>query len=158
MSSQKSAGAIISRKEDGKIKYLILYRAPSGKFKKSWDFPRGIVEKEDKQSGRDSGKDGEKETALREIKEETGITDAKIIGGFSEKYDIMFQHEGQLVKKTIILYLAETKTPAVTLSKEHDDYKWCTYDEAMKLLTHKNSKQALEKAEKHIKGMLTQFF
>jgi len=146
MPNEKSAGAIIYLKEDGSNIYLILYRKAHDKYKELWDFPRGLVENEK-----------ENETALREIHEETGITDAKILSGFKETYTIFFRNETGMVRKEIVLFLAETKTKLVTLSDEHDDYKWSNHEEALKLLTHKNSKDALKKAEKHINGLLTNF-
>lgn len=147
MPTEKSAGAIIYRKENGSNLYLILYRKAHEKYKELWDFPRGLVEKEK-----------DKETALREIHEETGISDAKIISGFKETYTIFFRNETGMVRKEIVLFLAETNTKQIRLSEEHDDYKWCTFEEGLNLLTHKNSKDALKKAEKHINGLLTRFF
>ena len=56
MERERSAGAIIFREEKRKIYYLLLHYE-SG----HWDFPKGHVEKEEK----------EKETVKREIREET---------------------------------------------------------------------------------------
>ena len=66
---EKSAGAIIFRKEENRAYYLLLHY-PAG----HWDFPKGNIE------------NGEKEidTAKREIYEETGIQDVEFIFGFRE--------------------------------------------------------------------------
>ena len=48
--------------------------------------------------------------------------------------------------KLVSFYLAETKTKEVTISWEHQDYKWLEYDEALKLVTFKNAKELLKKA------------
>ena len=117
------------------IKFLILEH-----YLGHWDFPRGIIEKGEE----------EKETAKREIFEETGIQDIKFIDEFREttswQYKKQTEQTFQDVFKTAILYLAETKTKEIKLSSEHQDYKWLETDEAKEKLTFENSKILLEKA------------
>ena len=61
MLREKSCGAVIFIKKDDSTKYLLLnYEAGH------WDFVKGNVEPNET----------EKETVVRELKEETGITDA----------------------------------------------------------------------------------
>ena len=77
MPIEKSAGAIIFRKEGKKIFYLLIKYGWG-----HWEFPRGLIEK------------GEslEETALREIEEETGISDIKFVLGFKEWFKFFFSH------------------------------------------------------------------
>jgi len=86
MIEETSAGIILFRKEDSKILFLLLHY-PSG----HWDFIKGKME------------EGESthETAIREAKEETGITDITFLENFKEwiKYD--FQYQGELVHKPL---------------------------------------------------------
>ena len=136
MAHEKSAGAIVFRK-DKEIKYLLLHY----KFRTDyWDFPRGNIEK---------GED-EQETALREIKEETGISDAELQKGFAEKVQWFYKREGQTVFKEVIFFLAETKQKEIKLSKEHIGYAWLSYDKALKKLTFKNAKGVLDKAHEFL--------
>ncbi|MEM4152741.1 MAG: NUDIX domain-containing protein [Candidatus Pacearchaeota archaeon] len=138
---EKSCGVIIFRKENKKILYLLLYRKASKQYKEMWDFPKGNIEKNE----------SEKEAAVREVKEETGIVDLKFISSFKESINFFYRKDNKLIFKTVIFLLAETNQEEIKLSFEHDDYKWATFNEALKLLTHKNSKEILIKAKNLLK-------
>ena len=141
MIKEKSAGAVVFRK-DNEIKYLLLYRKAKLHYKESWDFPKGKIEEED-----------EKETIKREILEETGINDVRIIPSFKEKISYFYKKESKLISKEVVYYLVETKEEKVNISYEHDGYKWANYNEAIKLLTFDNAKNILKKADNFlIKG------
>jgi len=135
MPIEKSAGAIIFRRENNRIKYLLIKYGWG-----HWEFSRGLIEK------------GEtlEETARREIKEETGIEDVEFIFGFKEWFKFFFKLKEKNIMKIATFLLAETKTKEVKLSHEHKDYVWLEYEEALEKLTFKNSKEVLEKANKHI--------
>ncbi len=128
MRKEKSAGAIVFRKEGGEIKYLVLMRNP-----KYWDLPKGNIEEGEK----------EEETVKREVSEETGINDIKIIPNFKESEHYFYRLEGELVSKDVIFFLAETQTENVKISKEHEGYEWFTFDDAVKKV---KSKEMLRKA------------
>ena len=141
MIKEKSAGAVVFRK-DREIRYLLLYRKAKLHYKESWDFPKGKIEEED-----------EKETIKREILEETGINDVRIIPSFKEKISYFYKKENKLISKEVVYYLVETKEEKVNISDEHDGYKWANYNEAIKLLTFDNAKNILKKADNFlIKG------
>jgi 8-oxo-dGTP pyrophosphatase MutT (NUDIX family) len=140
MIREKSAGAIIFRRENGKIKYLILRRNP-----KYWDLPKGNIEKDEK----------EEETVKREVREETGIKEVKIIPEFKEKEHYFYRLKGELVSKDVVFFLAESSTDEVKISKEHEEYEWLPFDEAIKKV---KSKGILEKADKFLNKNLTKFF
>ena len=125
------------RKEKGKIYYLLLNYSAIGKLSKTyWGFSKGTIEQ------------GEKEidTIKREVAEETGIKDLDFIEGFKETEKYFFKHGRETIFKTVYFLLAETKTEEVKLSFEHLDFKWLTYEEAIKQLTFKNAKEILQKA------------
>jgi 8-oxo-dGTP pyrophosphatase MutT (NUDIX family) len=132
MIEETSAGMVLFRKEDSKILFLLLHY-PSG----HWDFIKGKME------------DGESthETAIREAKEETGITDITFLENFEEwiKYD--FQYQGELVHKKVVFFLAETKTNQVMISHEHLDYTWMDYNTSMEKTTFDNAKTVLTRAQ-----------
>ncbi len=152
MPREKSVGAIIFRREpfesaQGKksnIFYLLLHY-PSG----HWEFARG------------HGAEGEDEqkTARREIEEETGLKNLKIIPGFREYSRFFFRRtyglSGQAKKKApwvfklVVLYLAETKTGDIKISKEHQGYAWMLYEDAVKKVP-KSAKEVLRKAKEFI--------
>src|SRR3989344_6295885 len=131
MPSEKSVGAIIFLK-DKEVKYLLLHYE-SG----HWDYVKGHVEKGE----------SEEETLLREAKEEAGLMDLKIIDGFKEKIKYFFKANGKLISKEVVFYLAETKTEEIRLSLEHKAFKWLPYADAHKLVTYKNAKEILKKAD-----------
>ena len=147
MPREKSAGAIIFRKENGVIYYLLLNYVPAEKGKKGqWGFAKGHVEQGE----------SEEETARREIAEETGIKDLKLISGFKEKEKYFFRKvyglEGEARKKApwvfklVVFFLAETKIIDVKISHEHTGFVWLPFDEAVKKTTFKNSKKLLKEA------------
>ncbi len=144
MPREKSVGAVIFRKQDNKTYYLLLkYTA------KHWDFVKGHI---------DEG-EIDMQTLAREADEETGIKDLKVIEGFKEIHKYFFkQYKDKMTKedlkkgkpvwvfKLVNFYLAESKTKDIKLSEEHQDYKWLKYEEALRLVTFKNAKELLKKA------------
>lgn len=141
MSIERSAGAVVFRKEKGIIKYLLLhYPRGSRTSNPYWGFPKGHIEKEEKPQ----------RTARREVKEETGLTDIRFINGFKEWIKYFFRHEDKTIFKIVIFFLAETKTKEVKISWEHIGYKWLPYEQALKQLTFENAKEILKKANQHL--------
>ena len=119
-------------KPDGNRFLLLNY--PTG----HWDFVKGKIEQ------------GETlhQTAVRETKEETGISDLEFVEGFEEKINYNFQFEGELIQKEVIFFLAKTKTDTVNVSHEHLDYTWLDYENALEKVTYQNAKNILSKANK----------
>ncbi len=138
---ETSAGAVLFR-QNKKRCYLLLHYAEG-----HWDFPKGNIEKGEE----------EKETVIREVKEETGITKISFLEGFKEKLHYFYKSDNQLISKEVIFYLAETKEKDVNLSFEHIGFKWLSYKEALEQLTYKNAKQMLKKAEQFLNSSLKQF-
>lgn len=130
MLEERSAGAILYRESPlGKLYLLLNY--PSG----HWDFVKGNIEK------------GEtfKQTTLREIKEETGITDVSFVEGFENKVEYHYQRDGELVHKEVVFFLAKTATEHVEISFEHLGFIWLKYSDALKKLTYKTAQGMLKK-------------
>ncbi len=137
MPLERSAGALIFRKENRDIKYLLLhYPSGSRTSKDYWDFPKGHIEKEEKPEV----------TVLREVEEETGLGDIKFIEGFKEVIKYFFKVQRKTVFKIVVFYLAKTKTKEVKISQEHTGYRWVSYEEALEQLEFKNAKEILKKA------------
>ncbi len=141
MPVEKSAGAIIFRRENNTIKYLLLHYPSSSKSKKEyWDLPKGHIEKGE----------GLEDTVRREVEEETGLKDIRIVDGFKETIKYFFRAEGKNIFKIVVFYLAETKNEEIKISYEHIGYKWLPYEGAFIQLTHKNAKEILKKANDFI--------
>lgn len=139
MKNEKSAGAIIFRKKDGKIEYLVLMRNP-----KYWDLPKGNIE---------AGED-EEAAAKREVYEETGLSEIKVLSGFKEKEHYFYRMNNELISKDVVFFLAEIKGEKIKISKEHEGFAWLTIEEAVKKV---KSKETLKKADDFLKNHLTRF-
>ncbi len=131
MIEERSAGAVLFNDEDGSICFLLL-NYPTG----HWDFPKGNIEKDEEPI----------DTVRREISEETGIADIKILPGFSKRIEYYYRRKAGLVHKQVIYLLARTKTKNVTLSHEHKNYSWLELEKAVDTVTYRNSKNILQAA------------
>ena len=94
------------------------------------------------------------ETAIRETKEETGITDIVFVENFEKWIKYNFKYQGELVQKKVVFFLAETKTEEIEISHEHSGYTWMDYNTAMEKTTFDNAKTVLTKAQKLISDTL----
>ena len=139
MIEETSAGIVIFRKEDSQKLFLLLHY-PSG----HWDFVKGKMEKGETTC----------ETAIRETREETGIIDITFVEKFEEWIEYNFKYQGELVKKKVVFFLAETKTKEVKISHEHSGYTWMDYNTAMEKTTFDNAKTVLTKAKKLLSNTL----
>ena len=125
-----SCGAVVFNKTEDGVKYLIV-RSISGEY----GFPKGHVE----------GDETEKETALREIREEAGI-DASLIDGFYERTSFFLPRKKNVLKRvTYFLASFENQTP-VAQQSEITDIKLVDYEQALSMLRHEDSKRLLRHA------------
>jgi 8-oxo-dGTP pyrophosphatase MutT (NUDIX family)/type II secretory pathway pseudopilin PulG len=123
MKKESSAGAVIFFQKNNKREYLLLNYIGG-----HWGFPKGHIELNENPI----------KTALREIKEETGL-DVKIFPNFERKITYSFYHKGEFVIKDVIFYLAKAKSQKVTLSDEHKGYVWLPYQRAYQLITYEKN-------------------
>jgi 8-oxo-dGTP pyrophosphatase MutT (NUDIX family) len=130
-----SAGAILFRDTRGRREYLLLKSRPG-----DWEFPKGGVE------------NGEElqQTAIREVKEEAGIEDFRLIDGFRDEYNYVFQANGQTIHKTVHLFIAESFEASAELSTEHRDLQWRDYEQAINTITQDGPREILEDAEEFL--------
>lgn len=136
MIDERSAGAVVFYMEDNsEPEYLLLHYSAG-----HWDFPKGNIE---------TG-ENEKQTATREIQEETCITDVEFLDGFRMKIEYKYRHGKKLMRKEVVLYLARTRTRKVILSHEHIGFAWRKFDDAMQQLTYLNAKNLLSSAKKYL--------
>jgi len=105
-----------------------------------WDFIKGKIEQNETSH----------ETAIRETKEETGISNIKFIDGFEESVEYDFRFKNEDIHKKVIFFLAKTSEKKISLSHEHNDYLWLGYNDALKKTTFKNAKNVLSKANEFL--------
>lgn len=129
---ERSAGAVVFRRTPGGTRFLLL-RYPAG----HWDLPKGNIER------------GEEpiQTMVREVREETGIVDLRVIQGYEKKIEYFYRRDGKKVHKTVVFFLVETPVEKVTISFEHQDYGWFGYPEAIKTVTYPNARRLIREGE-----------
>ena len=131
-SNEKSFGVVPVRRQKGKDLFLLV-RHHAG----HWAFPKGHAEKGET----------EEETALRELAEETGIRDCRLVPGasFAESYAV----PEKPVRKTVKYFLGIVGTAAVRVQEEEiADFKWLEAAAARKLMTFDEGPKILDQAVK----------
>jgi len=139
MREQKSAGIVLFRNDSDKNEFLLL-NYPQG----HWDFVKGKIEQNETSH----------ETALRETKEETGITNIEFVDGFEESVEYDFRFKKENIHKKVIFFLAKTNEKNIKLSHEHNDYLWLEYNDALKKTTFENAKNVLTKANEFLSNTI----
>jgi bis(5'-nucleosidyl)-tetraphosphatase len=94
----------------------------------------------------------ERDTVIRELEEETGISDARFVEGFKEKINYFYRRGGETIYKEVIFFLLETKRSEVKLSYEHVGSEWLNYGGAVERLTFANAKRVLSKAHEFLEA------
>ena len=130
MINEKSCGAIVFRKHHGNTEILLIKHVNSG----HWSFPKGHVEADET----------EVETALREIKEETGI-DVIIDPTFRETVSYSPKKDTQ---KVVVYFIAKAKNfEYIPQEEEISDIKWVEIGHALSILTYENDRSIVNKAK-----------
>jgi len=125
---ENSCGAIVFNENTEKI---LLVKMHNG----NWGFPKGHIE----------NNETKEETAIREVREETNVN-IKIIPNFER--EIKYIPNEKTIKK-VTIFAGITQEEDVKIDTfEIEAFQWCTYEEALKLVTYKLQKDVLEKARK----------
>ena len=133
MKREKSCGALVVRK-NGESYDLVLLRH---RFGGHWSFPKGHVE----------AGENEQQTALREVREETGLT-IRLLDGFRESVEY-FPKPG--VKKQVVYFLGEALGDKLVRQEEEiSEYRWATLADADSLVTFRNDKNLIREARRYL--------
>lgn len=132
MKREKSCGAIIYKYENSKL-YILLLKHNQG----HWSFSKGHVENEET----------EKETALREIKEETNL-DVCIDNNF--RYITTYSPKENTIKDVVYFVATPLNDDIKIQEKEISEISWYSAIEALDKITYNNDKQVLKKTIEYL--------
>lgn len=132
MKYEKSCGAIVFKQIQDEYRFLIIQHRGG-----HWGFPKGHVEKGET----------ERQTAIREVYEETGL-EIEIYDGFRET--IQYSPRSDIVK-TVVFFLAQAITDEVQyILPEVVDHAWITSREATTRLGYENQQNLVTQAYNYL--------
>ncbi len=138
ITEDRSYGIILVLK--GKEDRFLLLRHQAG----HWSYPKGHKE----------GDETPLESALRELKEESGITDSRVSDHPPVFEEYMLNKEGKEYHKIVQYFISFTENDVVTIQQEEiSEYKWATFEEAMETFTYENNKEVLKKAQEYLQNL-----
>ncbi|SDM98796.1 bis(5'-nucleosyl)-tetraphosphatase [Acetanaerobacterium elongatum] len=133
MKHEKSCGALVYRIHNNTFELLLIKHRLGG----HWSFPKGHVEQGET----------ERQTALREVKEETGL-DIELKSGFRES--VQYCPHPNLSKK-VVYFIGEALPGEVhKQEKEIMDIQWVPFSSAEEIVTHENDKRLIQKAKEYL--------
>jgi len=132
MKLEFSAGGIIYRKEKKDFEFVLILNS-YGK----WTFPKGRIEKEEKPE----------EAALREVGEEIGLKNLKVIKLLA-KIDYWYKEKDTLIHKFVDYFLmrAENAKGLKPQMTEIKDVRWFKAPEARQIFGYPEDRKLLEKS------------
>ena len=113
------------------VEFLLLKRNKNKLYEHLWQGVAGKIEKYEKAW----------ETAVRELKEETGLAPKKM---FVADHVSRFYEKHKDRMNLVPVFGIEVDSKDVTLSDEHIDYKWIDFEEAFDTLIWNGQKQGLK--------------
>ena len=135
MKHEKSCGAVIFRADDNGRRFYLILTSTKGHV----TLCKGHVEH----------KETERETAAREIMEETGLT-VDFLDGFRE---VITYSPHPHCTKDVVFFLARAHDGGIVCQPEEvADARFLPYDAAMERLTHSSDRDTLQKAEAFLGG------
>jgi dATP pyrophosphohydrolase len=124
--------AILYREVDEELQFLLLRRAPDRDG--FWQPVTG---------GQEEG-ESRAEALRREVEEETGITNfIRVVDGVH-----YFEYSLPHLIKEYVVGVEVGSDEKVAMSKEHSEFRWCSYHGALQLLKWKENKAALTRLNK----------
>lgn len=133
----KSCGFVVYRELQDVREYLIIYNSSE-----EYGFPKGHVE----------GNETERETAIRELKEETNL-DVQIIDGFRRQIEYEFPNKANIMKQSVYFLGKCTKTNIVCQENEILNAIFVPLEQALTLLSFEDTKEILKEADTYISSI-----
>ena len=127
----KSCGFIAYKEISGEIQYLII-KAHNGDV----GFPKGHME----------AGESEIQTAIRELREETGVT-VEIVSGFRRQIEYPLPRVADAIKQTVYFLGRCTSDKLIPQETEVVEAVFLPYEEALAVLTFDETRKMLREAE-----------
>ena len=136
MKREKSCGGVVYKMENGVPHFVLIKHRKGG----HWAFPKGHMEQGE----------SERETARREIREETGVT-GKFIKGFRRSVSYIIRGT---IHKEVVYFLYEISPDSVIVKQEEEigEAEFVPESEVMGKLTYENDKITFSRALEKIKS------
>jgi len=132
-----SSGGVVYRWDSEKPLFLLLGSEKRG----TWCLPKGLIEQDE----------DEVTTAIREVREETGVSRVKIKGKIG-LIRYQFGYRAKTFDKTVHFFLFETDQADSKVGSEHDFMEWMLFEKALDTLSYPNEKEVLSKANQMIQS------
>ncbi len=129
------------RRRDGRPEILLL-RHTSGR----WMLPKGTIEE----------RETPEEVALREVREETGLSRVRVVADLGEeRYSFYWRADRMYYDKTVRYFLLEflgDEEPRPQAEEGFVACEWVSPDEALARITYKETREVVRRARDHLMG------
>jgi 8-oxo-dGTP diphosphatase len=144
MKHEFSAGGVVYRVTKQGLEVLLAQHSQHH----GWVFPKGLI-------GDTKAGEGREETALREVKEETGA-EGEIIKTLSP-VTYFYSFQGQKIKKTVYYFIMKFIGGDITKHDfEMEDVQWIHETNVSDKLTYKGDKEVWKEAQQELRTLLVQ--
>ncbi len=144
---ERSCGVIPFRRTDEGVEYLLLHSAMVRNPDAAWEFPKGSLEEGE----------SEVEAALRELREETCITQVELLPDFRDEVHYQYRRAGRPIEKTVVFFTGEVSdwspVPPAPPTREHGPHPregiwfvWANEVDATRRLFHPGMRKLLGRA------------
>lgn len=131
--------AHVFRKHNNEIEFLLLKRSESENYGGIWQMVTGSIDENEKAF----------DTAIREIKEETGLTPQKlwVVPNVNSFYS---PDKDQLIM--IPVFAALVNNDSVVISSEHSEFQWVDKEKAKSLLAWNGQRKSVDTIYQYFKS------
>jgi len=136
-----AAGVVVFHVDADAARTYLVIKSAGG----HWELPKGHAEP------------GEtwRQTAVRELREETGVDDIQLIPEFSRQIRYVFRDRNKgIIYKTVRFALGRTQSTAIQISDEHTDFAFLAFEQALERLTHIGTRAVLRDAEQFMQSRI----
>lgn len=135
----RSAGGVVFRRDSGAPAILLL-KHESGK----WMLPKGTIEEGETPEA----------VALREVREETGISHVRVVADLGEeRYHFFWRSEDTYYDKTVRYYLLEFLGGEEAAPQSEEGFvacEWVRLDTALERIKYKETREVVRRAKEHL--------